>query len=1365
MTESLATIRKRAEEVLKANESNLGKKTFAKKAEEFFVHYHDKEFLKEFTRKLNTTLKRNETTKTNKKARAFEANRAHFVKVNDKKKKREIVTRFISKKAIPKLQQTAGLRFLNSNMFVINTPKDPAKCKAAVEAAPVIATETWVRVIHNAFPVVTSLEDIRNKITDLYEKQRNAFKMTILFGYVFEKMEEQEDGYHSPEYAVFRPYNKDKFLEAGLVRNRQMLNTILDNNLTIEKVLDWLATQQTDSSVRMIGIHSMIVKIYKMEMKIGARVEIPKYISQNQNFVNPDTSNNLCFWTCLAYHQTKQIRCLKRAKELYEEFYQSKPTKDYTGFDINEIEKFEEHFKLGVNIFELNEKNKPKSLKKAYNEDNVINLLLYTNHFVYISRIDVLDESKYVCDTCGLACRDRYDLNRHFKAETCTKEKVENFVKYPEVYEPPRNPITQLNERFNTDCDILFEPFIVYDKEAIVIKESRNITKNFSLNNRQQAVSVSICSNIDGYTKPHCIVESNVKELYRLMFEYLKKVSEKGVKLMEAKFKPLFDEINKVKDEDQQKKYLNQLNRYVDKVPVLGFNSGKYDINLSINEFMTELTKLGNISSIKAGNTYKSIQCGNMQFLDMCQYLPPAFSLDKYIKAFNPNGCQKSVFPYEFVDSYEKLNCDINTLTRDNFYSSLKNKGISNDEWVTFEKNKEKYNWRTVEDLLIFYNNLDVQPFLEAILNHRQFFTPLGIDMFKDGMSLPALAEKIMFGYELQEFNETYKHETITPCKYKDFTNWKDKKQGYITQDKNSGRYDKNAFISHDEVLELTKKQSGKCLYCHYWLNDEKWTLDRIDNELGHNSGNCVLACVTCNKYRSDQNFNEFKRKQALFRYARDNPMIHLIDEANKEVFQKLRDNIVGGPSIVFHRYHEADKTTIQRPVYDTETKQWELGKKGNLVKNVTGYDANALYLWCIGNEMPCGKLKYVDYIEGCDFEYDKFIKNFFGFVEVDIHTPEELKNYFAEFPPIFKNASFANTDGKIERKLISSFKGEKVLIKSCRLKWLIEKGMVVTKIHGYIECQKGRPFHKFMEKVSDERRKGDIDPDHAIIAEMWKLVGNSAFGRTGMNKKKFSKTVYGNEDKYNKEVCSYLFKDANEYGKTFEITKSLTQIKQDIPIQVACSIYDDAKLKMTQFYYDCIDKFIDRDDFQYIQMDTDSAYMAFSGDFKDIIKPSMRDTFEKEKYNWFLRDDTKENLRYSKRTAGLFKPEWVGSGMVSLTSKVYFGTMNEESNDKPYIGGKDEINKCSAKGTQKSHNADKLTFNTYLNILKTGESVMVKNKGMRIMNDRQVGGEKTECQTGRAIYGYEVTKVGLTDKYNKRQVMNDRITTYPLDI
>jgi hypothetical protein len=76
---------------------------------------------------------------------------------------------------------------------------------------------------------------------------------------------------------------------------------------------------------------------------------------------------------------------------------------------------------------------------------------------------------------------------------------------------------------------------------------------------------------------------------------------------------------------------------------------------------------------------------------------------------------------------------------------------------------------------------------------------------------------------------------------------------------------------------------------------------------------------------------------------------------------------------------------------------------------------------------------------------------------------------------------------------------------------------------HGYIRAEKGDIFKKFAEKVSEERRKGDVDKKYAIIAEMWKLVGNSAFGRTGMNKSKFNETIYGDETKYNKEVGSII--------------------------------------------------------------------------------------------------------------------------------------------------------------------------------------------------------------------------------------------------
>lgn len=52
-----------------------------------------------------------------------------------------------------------------------------------------------------------------------------------------------------------------------------------------------------------------------------------------------------------------------------------------------------------------------------------------------------------------------------------------------------------------------------------------------------------------------------------------------------------------------------------------------------------------------------------------------------------------------------------------------------------------------------------------------------------------------------------------------------------------------------------------------------------------------------------------------------------------------------------------------------------------------------------------------------------------------------------------------------------------------------------------------------------------------------------------------------------------------------------------DRPFQVGIVGYQMAKLRIMQFYYDCLDKFLDRRDIELIQMDTDSLYLALSCD------------------------------------------------------------------------------------------------------------------------------------------------------------------------
>ena len=103
----------------------------------------------------------------------------------------------------------------------------------------------------------------------------------------------------------------------------------------------------------------------------------------------------------------------------------------------------------------------------------------------------------------------------------------------------------------------------------------------------------------------------------------------------------------------------------------------------------------------------------------------------------------------------------------------------------------------------------------------------------------------------------------------------------------------------------------------------------------------------------------------------------------------------------------------------------------------------------------------------------------------------------------------------------------------------------------------------------------------------------------------------------------------------------------------------------MLEFYYDFLDRYFDRRDFELIQMDTDSNYMAISAEkLEDIVKP------EAKKQEWLAWD------KWSSRTPGLFKLECEGSRMIALCSKCYF--VDEPEGEK---------NKFSTKGMPKKQN------------------------------------------------------------------------------
>lgn len=94
----------------------------------------------------------------------------------------------------------------------------------------------------------------------------------------------------------------------------------------------------------------------------------------------------------------------------------------------------------------------------------------------------------------------------------------------------------------------------------------------------------------------------------------------------------------------------------------------------------------------------------------------------------------------------------------------------------------------------------------------------------------------------------------------------KNKLYSYRQQDIIKKKLNEEKFVSFEETIKLLKKSKLKCCYCSnevYILYErvremKQWTLDRINNDLGHNNENLVISCLECNLKRRKTNKDAF---------------------------------------------------------------------------------------------------------------------------------------------------------------------------------------------------------------------------------------------------------------------------------------------------------------------------------------------------------------------------------------------------------------------------------------------------------------------------------------------------------------------------
>ena len=734
-------------------------------------------------------------------------------------------------------------------------------------------------------------------LRNVFQEQTNAFKINLSYGFVLRNKNTGQYKYYHPSCNCCGRYLD----EPSLVTNSKDFDKFLER-IRETDVLQWAINQRPDSAwvcELVTNVTYFVNRIIDHPIGCVGMTDLPMYIKRNKAVIALEKepvhakryNDNLCLFRCLALHRGCERRRLEPAVEtLYATYAQDGvPKAAFAGVTMDDLYRVETTFETNVCVYSLvkpdgdeaEEEDGGKATAELVRRSvckypDTLYLNLHGTHYSYIQ-----DRRKYChsyrCRKCGDSLwKDAWHLRNHESTCTGGVRRVYPGGVYhstPSVFERLADENIRVAEalqyypyRATFDFECWFDTEHLPEDSARVHWVARHVP-----------LSVSVASNVPGHEQVTCIVtDGDVNKLVSTMMTVLQTMSEAAYDKIKGSYdhvlEQLAEEMSKWDAREEAardaaareagekkgraatnpyKTLMGQMYGWMRQLPVVGFNSGKYDLN-AIKQFLipyflttsktdveqdevadereqegngkVETDGIGSMFVIKRNNTFMCLSTDQLKFVDMINYIAPGFSYDKYLKAY---GCEvtKGHFPYEYMDRLERLD-DTALPPKEAFFSRLKNEGISDEDYASCQEAWRVNGMTTLRDFLVWYNNRDVVPFLQAIDRQFAFYRQRGIDMFKQGISVPGLTLLYLFN-DLPE--KTY------------FT---------------------------------------------------------------------------------------------------------IFNEKNKDLHDLVKENIVGGPSIIFHRYHETGVTTLRRNEY---------GEAARPCRAIVGYDANALYLWSLMQDMPMG--------------------------------------------------------------------------------------------------------------------------------------------------------------------------------------------------------------------------------------------------------------------------------------------------------------------------------------------------------------------------------------------------------------------------
>ena len=303
---------------------------------------------------------------------------------------------------------------------------------------------------------------------------------------------------------------------------------------------------------------------------------------------------------------------------------------------------------------------------------------------------------------------------------------------------------------------------------------------------------------------------------------------------------------------------------------------------------------------------------------------------------------------------------------------------------------------------------------------------------------------------------------------------------------------------------------------------------------------------------------------------------------------------------------------------------------------------------------------------DSCDYSQMEF----FGMARVDIEPDPENPAFIMErlekFPPLFVKG---RKEGEKHNSLRGVLRAKKTLLSTPYIRCLIGVGMKVTEVYCVYEYACKKVLRSFVDKAVEARKRGDLPGGNPLDANTYKLLINSFYGGSIMNKDKHSETIFtGDKMKACVMQNTPSFVNAREVSReVYEVEHIRSKITQDIPIQMGFFILNYAKVHMVQFYHHILAPHLRKNSFNLMSMDTDSFTFALAARKLTHLVEDKEVWENTIVPNWFLVGPHASN----KRTPGPFKEEFAGEACVVLSSKLFT------------VSGKDQA-KIACKGLPK---------------------------------------------------------------------------------